>query len=114
LIEGTVDKTDKGTKLKATKIVSIEKARAQFAAHLEVVLDGAGREALCRLKTTFERHKGAYPVRLRVRIPEHHTESMIVVDQGIRVNPTQALIDEIESGFGKGSASVKRDASTAR
>ncbi len=114
LVEGTVDKGDKGTKLKATKIVPLDKARERTAGHLEVVLDGVPMEALRRLKATLERHKGSCPVRLRVLLPEHRAESMIVVDDALRVNPTQALIDEIEAGFGKGSAAVKREAHAAR
>jgi hypothetical protein len=51
---------------------------------------------------------------LRVLLPEHRTESMIVVDDALRVNPSQALIDEIEAGFGKGSAAVKREAHAGR
>ncbi len=114
LVEGTVDKGDKGTKLKATKIVPLDKVRERTAGHLEVVLDGVPTEALRRLKATFERHKGSCPVRLRVLLPEHQTESMIVVDDALRVNPTQALIDEIEAGFGKGSAAVKRETRAMR
>jgi DNA polymerase-3 subunit alpha len=132
LVEGTVDKGDKGTKLKATRIVPLDKARERTAGHLEIVLDagllapfnssvtldrclaGVPTEALRQLKATLERHKGSYPVRLRVLLPEHRAESMIVVDDALRVNPTQALIDEIEAGFGKGSAAVKREAHAAR
>jgi len=132
LVEGTVDKGDKGTKLKATRIVPLDKARERTAGHLEIVLDagllapfnssvtldrclaGVPTEALHRLKATLERHKGSFPVRLRVLLPEHRTESMIVVDDALRVNPSQALIDEIEAGFGKGSAAVKREAHAGR
>jgi DNA polymerase-3 subunit alpha len=114
LVEGTVDKGDKGTKLKATKIVPLDKARERTAGYLEVVLDGVPTEALRQLKATLERHKGSFPVRLRVLLPEHRTESMIVVDDALRVDPTQALIDEIEIGFGKGSAAVKREAHAGR
>jgi DNA polymerase-3 subunit alpha len=114
LVEGTVDKGDKGTKLKATKIVPLDKARERTAGHLEVVLDGVPTEALRRLKATLERHQGSCPVRLRVLLPEHRAESMIVVDDALRVNPSQALIDEIEAGFGKGTAAVKREAHGAR
>ena len=110
LIDGTVDKGDKGTKLKATKITPLDKARERLEGYLEVVLDGVAGEAFRRLKTTLERHKGSYPVRLRLLLREHKSESMIVTDDGLRVNPTQALIDEIEAGFGKGAASVKSDA----
>jgi hypothetical protein len=105
-----VDKGDKGTKLKATKIVPLDKARERLEGYLEVVLDGVAGEEFRRLKTTLERHKGSYPVRLRLLLREHKSESMIVTDDGLRVNPTQALIDEIEAGFGKGVASVKSDA----
>ena len=132
LVEGTVDKGDKGTKLKATRIVPLDKARERTAGHLEIVLDagllapfnssvtldrclaGAPTEALRQLKATLERHKGSCPVRLRVILPEHRAESMIVVDDALRVNPSQALIDEIEAGFGKGSAAVKRESHAGR
>ncbi|MEO5658164.1 MAG: DNA polymerase III subunit alpha [Nitrospiria bacterium] len=109
LIEGTVDQGDKGTKLKATRITSLDRARERAGGHLEVVLDGVAVDTLRSLKATLERHKGAYPVRLRVMVREHRRESMILTDDALRVDPSQALIDEIEAGVGKGAAAVRSD-----
>ncbi len=109
LIDGTVDKGDKGTKLKATRIVLLDKARERAGGHLEVVLDGVGGEALHRLKATLERHQGSYPVWLHVRLREVQRESIIVADEALRVNPTQALIDELETQLGVGVAAVRGD-----
>jgi hypothetical protein len=105
-----VDKGDKGLKLKATRITSLESARQRAGGYLEIVIDdGVGEEGLRRLKATLERHRGSYPVWLRVRLRPSHRESTIVADETLRVNPTRALIDEIETGFGKGTATVRND-----
>jgi DNA polymerase-3 subunit alpha len=110
LIDGTLDKGDKGIKLKATKIMSLESARERAGGHLEITLDeDVGADGLRRLKTTIERYPGAFPVRLRVRLREVGRESTIVAGQALRVNPTRALLDEIEAGFGKGSTRVCSD-----
>jgi DNA polymerase-3 subunit alpha len=110
LIDGTLDKGDKGIKLKATRIMSLESARERAGGHLEIMIDeGTGTENLRRLKATLERHKGSFPVWLRVLLRQHGRESTIVVGESLRVNPTRALLDEIEAGFGKGSACVRSD-----
>lgn len=110
LVDGTVDKGDKGLKLKATRITSLESARQRAGGYLEIVIDeGVGEEGLRRLKATLERHRGSYPVWLRVRLRPSRRESTIVADETLRVNPTRALIDEIETGFGKGTAAVRND-----
>jgi DNA polymerase-3 subunit alpha len=110
LIDGTLDKGDKGIKLKATRIMSLESARERAGGHLEIMVDeGVGPEGLRRLKATLERHRGAFPVWLRVLLRQHGRESTIVVGESLRVNPTRALLDEIEAGFGKGCACVRSD-----
>ncbi|MEW6682283.1 MAG: DNA polymerase III subunit alpha [Nitrospirota bacterium] len=110
LIDGTLDKGDKGIKLKATRIVSLESARQRAGGYLEIVVDdGVSRDGLRQLKDTLERHRGSYPVWLRVLLRQSRRESTIVADDGLRVNPTRALIDEIESGLGKGTAAVRSD-----
>jgi DNA polymerase-3 subunit alpha len=110
LVDGTVDKGEKGLKLKATRITSLESARQRTGGYLEVVVDDSvGEDGLRRLKATLERHRGSYPVWLRVLLRQSRRESMIVADEALRVNPTRALIDEIETGFGKGTATVRND-----
>jgi DNA polymerase-3 subunit alpha len=110
LIDGTIDKGDKGLKLKATRMISLESARQRAGGYLEISVDDTvAGDALRRLKATLERHRGSYPVWLRVRLRQFHRESTIVADNGLRVNPTRALIDEIEAGFGKGVAAVRSD-----
>jgi DNA polymerase-3 subunit alpha len=110
LIDGTLDKGDKGIKLKATRIMSLEAARERAGGHLEIVVDErVDADGLRRLKTTIERYPGAFPVRLRVRLPDVGRESTIVVGEALRVNPTRALLDEIEAGCGKGTTCVRSD-----
>jgi DNA polymerase-3 subunit alpha len=115
LIDGTVDKGDKGLKLKATRIVSLESARERAGGYLEIrVDDGVGGDALRSLRATLDRHRGSYPVWIRVLLRQSGRESTIVADDALRVNPTSALIEEIESGFGKGSAVVRSDRGMSR
>jgi DNA polymerase-3 subunit alpha len=110
LVDGTVDKGDKGLKLKATRIASLESARQRAGGYLEIrVDDEVGKDGLRRLRETLERHRGSYPVWLRVLLRQSRRESTIIADEALRVNPTRALIDEIESGFGKGTAVVRND-----
>jgi DNA polymerase-3 subunit alpha len=110
LIDGTLDKGDKGIKLKATRIVSLEAARQRAGGYLEIVVDdGVSSDGLRQLRDTLERHRGSYPVWLRVLLRQSRRESTIVADDALRVNPTRALIDEIESGLGKGTAVVRSD-----
>jgi hypothetical protein len=74
-----------------------------------LVDDTVGEDGLRRLKATLERYPGSYPVWLRVLLRQSRRESTIVADEALRVNPTRALIDEIESGFGTGTAVVRSD-----
>jgi DNA polymerase-3 subunit alpha len=110
VIDGTLDKGDKGVKLKATRIMSLESARERAGGHLEIVLDeDVGADGLRRLKATLARHPGTFPVWLRVLLKQQGRESTIVAGETLRVNPTRTLLDEIEAGFGKGSACVRSD-----
>ncbi len=115
LIDGAVDKGDKGLKLKATRIVSLESARERAGGYLEIrVDDGVDGDALRRLRATLDRHRGSYPVWILVLLRQSGRESTIVADDALRVNPTTALIEEIESGFGKGCAVVRSDRGISR
>ena len=100
LIHGRVEKDENKVSLRIQKVTSLVKARAEKAKefHIELSttsLTGRIEEVL----SVFEQHQGPCPVTLHLNIPERCDVSIRLPEE-YQVNPTEALVDEIESMFG--------------
>lgn len=103
LITGTLDHGDKGTKLKATRILPLTQ-RKQITIALSAKTNSPSD--ITRLHKILQRSPGQIPVVLKVTVPAGNhllTESIIAVDDGLKVDGSQGLIDELTSTFGQGT-----------
>jgi DNA polymerase-3 subunit alpha len=106
-ITGTLDRGEKATRIKATKIVSLldMMVTAYSRVTIQVSVDGTGTHALTRLREVLHRHPGGCPVYLNVTIPDH-SESVIAVSPELRVQPSDQFVGDIEALVGKGGISL--------
>ena len=103
-ISGTIDHGEKGVKVKASHIESLEKYRERNIQRVDIHLQSGGLTVsdLQHLKKILLKHQGACPVYLRLKTPEK-IESTIAVDDHIRIRPSDYFVSDIEQDFGKGA-----------
>jgi DNA polymerase-3 subunit alpha len=108
VVTGTVDKGEKGVKLKGLAIEPLTQARARQTRRVEIVIPSAGVSggAMQALRDILRSHPGDCPIYLRVELPEKR-ESVIAVDDALRVRPTDHFIDAVEHRFGRGTVVLK-------
>ncbi len=103
MINGTLDQGDKGTKLKATLILPLEKKKKMT---ILLSSDQVSPSDISLLNTILEQSPGKIPVFLKIRVPDGNrfaTESTIAVDTRLNVDGSDQLKLELEGRFGKGS-----------
>ena len=102
LITGSIDKGEKGIKLKATKITTISDAKNKQLSKINIKVNSTAlsQNELRQLKEILLRYRGDCSVYISMTIP-NHGESIIAVNNDIRVDPTRSLITEIENFLGK-------------
>ncbi len=103
LVKGVVDKDERGVKLKASRIVPLEQAAQTLTTRLRLRLDATGltREKLVRLKQALMRHPGSCRVSLHLRVPGKG-EAVLALPNRYRVEPSAALVEEVDAMFGHG------------
>ncbi|MCK5512800.1 MAG: hypothetical protein KAI96_08310, partial [Thermodesulfovibrionia bacterium] len=122
IISGQIDKNDKGLKIIAKKITSIQNAEhitthrvnyaqskkraTQYTALTLMMHTDTNTGYLSQLKDILLRHSDneAVPVRLKIISPEQW-EALILTNK--HVSPSQEMISEIENILGKGQAVLK-------
>lgn len=102
-ITGALDRGDKATRIKATKIAGLAdlQASAYTRVSIQVLSDDTSSHSLRQLRDVLRRHPGPCPVYLDVTIPDHFA-SMIAVAHDLRVLPNNHLVRDIEELIGKG------------
>ncbi len=106
LISGTLDKGEKGFKIKATKIASLLEIRERMTSRIDIRLTGTGAstEDLTGLKEVFQKHKGETPVHLKLNILHHGSTILsIKTSREHYVNPTEDFVSDIEHLLGPGA-----------
>ncbi len=103
LVTGTVDKDERGVKIKATKIVPLEQAARGMTTRLRLKLEATGltRERLVDLKQTLERFPGSCRVSLHLSVPGKG-EAVLALPGQYRVNPAPELMEQVNQLFGHG------------
>jgi hypothetical protein len=119
LINGTLDRGEKGIKLKATAIFPLQQKSAEAADMPEMDEEGASRYTIILssekvapsrigiLKEILLQFPGPLPVCLRVKVTDaagELSESVIAVDSGLSVDGSEQLTAVLEEQFGKGIA----------
>jgi DNA polymerase-3 subunit alpha len=103
-VTGTIDRAEKGTRLKGTRIESLIdlQAKAVSRVNIRVPDNGNGADRLALLRQVLERHKGPTGLYLTLRLP-----SGVEADTGLlaqwTVLPTDSFVSEVEEIIGKGA-----------
>ncbi|MFO0725227.1 MAG: DNA polymerase III subunit alpha [Myxococcota bacterium] len=102
----SIDRDEEATTLRvrAIEVRGLAQARAEGTKTVEVILDEGQVDAakLGRLKTVLSQNVGKCRVAVRVRIPSTAEVELELPDE-VRVQASDALVDGIESLFGRGS-----------
>jgi DNA polymerase-3 subunit alpha len=107
-VTGTLDRGEKATRIKATKLLSLGTLMVSGYSKvtIQVSCDAASSHTFLRLREVLHRHPGACPVFLALTIHEH-SESIIAVGPELRVLPNPRLVGDIEGLIGKGAVSLQ-------
>ncbi|OHE60684.1 MAG: DNA polymerase III subunit alpha [Thermodesulfovibrio sp. RBG_19FT_COMBO_42_12] len=106
LVKGTVDKTEKGTKIVSTEISRLDALETKMRHKVEIslrhpLLNGFNLQMLKSIITSDS--KGEYP--LYLRIFRKDTETLIAT--GIKISPDSEIINRIEEIAGKGAVTFQ-------
>ncbi len=101
LVKGTVDKDERGVKLKATSVEPLSGAAQTRTTRLRLRLEAPGltREQLVLLRQTLDKHPGPCRVSLHLRVPGKG-EAVLMLPGQYRVAAEPALIDSVNQLFG--------------
>ena len=99
LVRGTVSQEEKGIKLIAQEIRSLQVEGDKIPAelHLRLHAKGLHREQLIRLHAILQRHKGPIPAFLHFISP--HMEEILALPSHLFVKPSESLQEEVNQLF---------------
>ncbi len=108
IIAGQLDKSEQGNKIKAMRIHLLADIKKKGTTRMDIKLSATGltQDDLLKVKDILLRYQGSIPVYLRLQNPTRKN-SLISVGRDIRVNPSEQLINEIESVLGAGAVSLQ-------
>ena len=101
LVTGVVDKDERGVKLKASQVESLESAAQAKIVRLRLKLAASGldRDKLVALKHLLQGKSGSCRVSLHLNVPDKGVAVLALPDQ-FRVDPAAELIKSVNSLFG--------------
>ena len=107
LITGNLDKSEKGLRLKATKIESFSQRKTTMASKVEISIDAdrIQKDDLHQLRITLGKFSGKCNVFLKLSSLKEGN-SLIAVPQEFRITPSPLFISEVEEAMGKGTVSI--------
>jgi DNA polymerase III subunit alpha len=103
-ITGTVDRGDKGTKIRGSKIEPLAEVQAQTIKRVHIRLTGHPDvpERLPRLREVFLRHPGSTSVSLTVQVASMLEAETAPLPQ-LTVTPSERFVADVEEVLGKGA-----------
>ncbi|MDE3052210.1 MAG: DNA polymerase III subunit alpha, partial [Nitrospirota bacterium] len=103
-ITGTVDRGDKGTKIRGSKIEPLAEVQAQTIKRVHVRLTNHPdvAEQLPRLREIFQRHPGSTTVVLTLRM-DSSLEAETAPLPNLTVTPSERFVADVEEVLGKGA-----------
>lgn len=105
IVKGALEKSDKGIKLVAREVYSLEErlSRQESGSKMEICIKAGVRTAdtLQGLRRILAGSEGPMPLYLRIRTEEPRAEALILAAQGVR--PDGHLVDRLEGLLGKGA-----------
>jgi DNA polymerase-3 subunit alpha len=88
------------------RLLADARQRAAREVRLRLTADRATEEQLVRLRDTLAQHRGTCPAYLHLLIPGK-SEAVIELPPELRVAPSEAMLDAVESLFGSGVATLR-------
>ena len=103
-ITGTVDRGDKGTKIRGSKIEPLAEVQAQTIkrVHIRLTDHPDVTEQLPRLREVFLRHPGGTTVSLTLRM-DSALEAETAPLPHLTVTPSERFVEDVEEVLGKGA-----------
>ena len=107
LISGFLDKAEKGNRIKALKVESFVEMQMSRIRRVEIRLDASAvsPQTLELLKGILHQHPGRCQVHLKLLLADASCAT-VQVDPDFHVQPSEALIQEIEQSLGRGTVTV--------
>jgi len=106
-ITGTIDRGDKGTKLRGTKVESLPDVQKQAVKRVHIRLSDRPEslDQLLRLREVFQRHPGETVVSFTFQMePELEAETAPLPH--LTISPSEHFVSDIEEVLGKGALSL--------
>ncbi len=102
-----MDRQDKGTKLKGTKIESLTDLQTRAVSKVNIRLEGTREAAMSldRLRQVLQRHPGSTALYLTFRIPPD-LEADTAPLPNVTVLPSEQFVAEVEDVLGKGAVAL--------
>ena len=103
-VTGTVDRGDKGTKIRGSKIEPLAEAQARMIKRVHIRLPGHLdiTEQLSRLREVFQRHPGRTTISLMLSM-DASQEAVTAPLPNLTVTPSQCFVADVEEILGKGA-----------
>ena len=103
-MKGTVDRTEKGTKLISNKIVKIDGfgSRNGLKCEISIKYPIADRLILEKLKEVLSGSSGECPLYLKMDLPD----SEVFIATGLQIDSSSMLIGKLEGILGKGAVRI--------
>ncbi len=101
IVNGNVNKTDSGFKLKLNKILDLAEIADKVTTQVDIILHSVGltSDDLKTLKGILMAHNGKCPVYLH--LISSHKEYVVAIDRSLNINPTNEFMLSVENRFGK-------------
>jgi len=105
VVMGSVQQDEKGSKLIATRILTLEEAQVQAveAVHIRLNADRLDPDAMARLRHLLVSHPGECKTQLHLIVGKE-AEAVIALSPKLTVNPSRTFFQEMEQYFGHESA----------
>jgi DNA polymerase-3 subunit alpha len=102
VVIGRVQHDEKGTKIIAGKVLSLEDAQVQTvdSVHIHLRSDTADHDALTRLRHLLMTHPGECRTILHLNV-DGKAEAVIALSPKLQVSPTSAFLEEMAQHFGR-------------
>ena len=103
-VTGTVDRGDKGTKIRGSKIEPLAEVQARMIKRVHIRLPGHLdiTEQLSRLREVFQRHPGRTTISLMLSM-DASQEAVTAPLPNLTVTPSQCFVADVEEILGKGA-----------
>ncbi|MDA8241775.1 MAG: DNA polymerase III subunit alpha [Nitrospiraceae bacterium] len=104
LIKGSIDRDEKGVRVRAREVLGLENAGKAGLKRLEIALrdPDSCRDRLQDIRTLVSRYPGDCQLYLRISL----NRSQTLIATGINLNPDNVLISTLEDMVGRGAVSV--------